>query len=65
VPIAAVIAASVGSLTYFLLDRREREKPEAERNWWVPLLVAAGVVAVVGILAYILGALVRIGVGMG
>lgn len=64
-PIAGLIAGIVGFLTYLYLEQREEGKDEDERRWWLPLVVAAGVAVVVGIVSYILGAFVRIGLAGG
>lgn len=64
-PIAALVAAVAGFLTYVFFDRRERQKDEADRNPWAPLLLALGVAALVGLFVYVIAALVRVFVGVG
>jgi hypothetical protein len=64
--IVAIIAAFVAGLaTWAYMNRREKEKPEGERQWWVPLLAAIGVAALAGLFVYVLGAVVRIAVAGG
>lgn len=63
--VAFIAAVASAVLTYFLVDRREKEKPEDERRWWLPLAAAIGVAALVGICVYVLGAMVRVGLGVG
>lgn len=62
-PIAVLLSAVTGLITYCVMDRREKEKPKDERSWWIPSLVALGVAAIVGILVYIAAAFVRVAVG--
>lgn len=64
-PVAGLVAGVVGFLTYFYFEQREEEKDEDDRLWWLPLVVAAGLALLVGVVAYILGAFVRIGLAGG
>lgn len=64
-PIAAVLSAIAGVLTYLLVAHREEEKPGEERHWWMSLLVSLAVAALVGMAAYIVGALLRVAAGVG
>lgn len=63
-PIAGVFAALAGIVTYFILDRKENEKPESERNPWITIGVAIAIAAIVGIVAYVLAALARVAFGV-
>lgn len=65
VPIAGLIAAIAGSIAFWIAQKFEDEKPESERRLWFAGVVAAGVALIVGIIAYILGALVRVAMGVG
>jgi hypothetical protein len=62
---AAVAAAIAGLLAYRFLDRMEKKQPEESRNWWLPGLIAIGIALAIGIVAYIIGALVRVASGVG
>ena len=64
-PIAAFAAAVAGFLTYVFFERKEREKDEVDRNPWFPFLVGLGVAALVGLVVYVIAALIRVFVGIG
>ncbi|MGA8664222.1 MAG: hypothetical protein WB809_04035 [Thermoplasmata archaeon] len=65
VPLACLAAAFAGFVTFFLLERREREKKEDDRKSWLPALMAVIVAALVGVAIYILAALVRVSLSPG
>jgi hypothetical protein len=63
--VSLLAAAATGVGVFLFLDGRERDKEEADRNPWVPVMVAVVAAVAVGILVYILAALVRVTLGIG
>lgn len=63
-PIAAFVAILAGALTYWILDRWERDEDQSERSPWIPVIVAIAVAALVGLFVYVLAALVRVSLGI-
>jgi len=64
-PLATACAGIAGLLTYSYFEGRESDKPEEERNPWVPLAIAVGVAFAVGVIVYIVAALTRVVLSMG
>lgn len=65
IAIAGAAAVFAGLSMFCWLDEREREKDEADRNPWLPVLAALGVAALVGIIVYVLAALCRVSLSVG
>lgn len=60
----AFAAIFTGIATWCYVDELERERREGPR-WWVPILAAVGVALLAGFFIYLVGAMVRVSLGIG
>jgi hypothetical protein len=65
IALAALASAIAGLLAYLFFERREKQKPKGERRSWLPAIAAFVVALVIGLIAYVLGAKVRVALGVG
>lgn len=63
--VAGLLAAiATGIATWCYVDKQERERDEGPQ-WWAPILAAIGSALLAGFLVYLLGAVVRVLLGVG